>query len=61
MIVKIIGLIIIAASFVFILKSPDKSLMDRLMERKRTAQPQDAEGEQEKPAEDAAVSETSEK
>ncbi len=36
MIIKIIGLIVIAASFVFVLKSPDKSMMDRLLERKRT-------------------------
>lgn len=42
-IVKIIGLVIIAASFVFILKSPDKSMMDRLLERKKASRPQGSE------------------
>ncbi len=41
--IKIIGLIVIAASFVFVLKSPDKSMMDRLMERKKNRSGQDAE------------------
>lgn len=41
--IKIIGLVIIVASFAFVLKSPDKSLMDRLMERKRTKGFQDTE------------------
>lgn len=46
---KILGLIIIVASFIFVLKAPDKSLMDRLLERKRTKMPQEAEESQKDP------------
>ena len=46
---KILGLIIIVASFIFVLKAPDKSLMDRLLEIKRTKMPQEAEESQKEP------------
>lgn len=30
----VIGIVVIAASFIYILKRPDKSMMDRLMEKR---------------------------
>lgn len=54
--IKIIGLIIIIASFVFVLKSPDKSMMDRLMEKKRDKILQDAEAAEKAEADEAANS-----
>lgn len=40
----IIGIIIIAASFIFVLRSPDKSMMDRLLERKKAERPAEPAG-----------------
>lgn len=54
MVIKIVGLIIIVASFAFILKSPDKSMVDRLMERKKKDGQQAVEGQKGRPAEEVS-------